>query len=640
MLQVDRESRRVSDTQESQAEVVEDSFFETRAAIHRITPNIRGTGSSPIISTERSAQNPETEPRSDLTPKRRLRHDDSQIQFIAVESSPAIVSGPQSQHLTARQKEVKERQCNETSRILEGIGSSSPRLPSPTEAADLYNMSQLPDPAVQEIPLTPSLPATVLENDDVFPGSSPTPSAKLRGQINQGGDTSSMSIRELEAHVEPDIPSSPPEANRVPPKSRGTSRRRRKGNFNPISSGDGENTIEPRQLRSWNENVSPSNIVISEDGDGPNDAESVVLDVNDLKPLGSSDAITCKVDNDGVDDRLPNQSSDGDVNPASGELELQLASQLRHSLELAVDLDEIGSTHAQPGLVPPRTRKRKREQEKQLASLAEKRRRFSRSLRMVTRSSHKELSVKVGEAERSFDSGSDDQSTENAPSSPKTSKADREASSKLLSQPSTPERPGETDEQTPPPKKRRSSRLNGDSVNVEGIPKKRRATRSGNENSEMSNPESAASLSQSRERATAPVEEQARSTRKAAREAALKLLTNGIAKPVVIIDLSDERQAAAAPDSDTDSLPDTEETHQSNDLQTTYVMAAAQTDEVSRDGADTDVEPTATSVLASLRRVLASVRGITLGRETLREMDDLMFDIRFEAHSAVRQLGN
>lgn len=45
-----------------------------------------------------------------VTPPTRLRHDDSQIRFVAVESSPIDPANNESQLLTDRQKEVKERQ--------------------------------------------------------------------------------------------------------------------------------------------------------------------------------------------------------------------------------------------------------------------------------------------------------------------------------------------------------------------------------------------------------------------------------------------------------------------------------------------------------------------------------------------------
>ncbi|SLM33787.1 Telomere-associated protein Rif1, N-terminal [Lasallia pustulata] len=60
------------------------------------------------------------------TPTRRLRHDDSQIQFAAIDSSPLGSDALDSQLLTDRQKEVTERQRLEAAAMFPGLGSSPP----------------------------------------------------------------------------------------------------------------------------------------------------------------------------------------------------------------------------------------------------------------------------------------------------------------------------------------------------------------------------------------------------------------------------------------------------------------------------------------------------------------------------------
>lgn len=69
-------------------------------------------GSAKVAATVRGSQNatPSTRVKSKgRTPKPKLRHEDSQVQFAAIESSPAAVT-QDSQLLTERQKETRERQ--------------------------------------------------------------------------------------------------------------------------------------------------------------------------------------------------------------------------------------------------------------------------------------------------------------------------------------------------------------------------------------------------------------------------------------------------------------------------------------------------------------------------------------------------
>ena len=142
--------------------------------------------SSPASSSRRRAK---------TTPKVRLRHDDSQIQFAAIESSP-LQPAAESQDLTTHQKEVKERQGREAAAMFPEI-SSSPR--SNSRATDyvlpklVLKSSQKPssESALDEN-TSPTFLPDALMND--FLGSSPTPSSK----------------RSSERRSDDDPPSSPP----------------------------------------------------------------------------------------------------------------------------------------------------------------------------------------------------------------------------------------------------------------------------------------------------------------------------------------------------------------------------------------------------------------------------------------------
>lgn len=137
--------------------------------------------------------------RNKTTPK--LRHDDSQIQFAAVEeSSPVLQENLESQALTDRQKEVRERQ-KETAVVFKEIRSSPSRKtkPSsrPSSARRSSPQSQLP--AIRRA-ATPE-PTRSLED---YVSSTPTPRRGLATALPyQDSDMA-------------DPPSSPPEPRRNP----------------------------------------------------------------------------------------------------------------------------------------------------------------------------------------------------------------------------------------------------------------------------------------------------------------------------------------------------------------------------------------------------------------------------------------
>ena len=114
------------------------------------------------------------------TPKARLRHDDSQIQFAAIESSPLQPEPAESQYLTDRQKEVKERQGREAAAMFPEI-RSSPRSASRPADHDLpkliFKSTQYAAPNLAtEKELSPTYLPDALMTD--FLGSSPTPISK------------------------------------------------------------------------------------------------------------------------------------------------------------------------------------------------------------------------------------------------------------------------------------------------------------------------------------------------------------------------------------------------------------------------------------------------------------------------------
>ncbi|KAK0102786.1 hypothetical protein ONS95_006383 [Cadophora gregata] len=157
------------------------------------------------MSLKRSRDNtPESSRRKsrkrDVTP--RFRHDDSQVQFEAVESSPMADRVVDSQLLTDKQKETKERQHAEQSMFpdLRSTPLSREKSTRKPEEAEMelptHQSSQLRTKPAEERQTTPTLP--IPSDDDGYVASSPTPTRSIRGEP------------EVEPEIDP--PSSPPVA--------------------------------------------------------------------------------------------------------------------------------------------------------------------------------------------------------------------------------------------------------------------------------------------------------------------------------------------------------------------------------------------------------------------------------------------
>lgn len=118
------------------------------------------------------------------TPKARLRHDNSQINFEPVISSPSNPLQQESQLLTERQKEIIERQ-----RMAAPLFSSSGAQKETQE--DDMPQDILSDPMAAELMQdirTPTRDLSHMGLMDVYLGSSPTPSARNRRHITRGDD--------------------------------------------------------------------------------------------------------------------------------------------------------------------------------------------------------------------------------------------------------------------------------------------------------------------------------------------------------------------------------------------------------------------------------------------------------------------
>ena len=147
------------------------------------------------------------------TPKVRLRHDNSQIQFEAIVSSPSNPFVQESQILTERQKEMIERQ-RLAGGLFANMSAPSPERevsPSPIELnSDVQSMDDLPTRSTR---ITPLKAMAKMGPMDVFLGSSPTPHARRSSQKIVSDDTdiaTPTAVRTVCVVEDEDLGSSPP----------------------------------------------------------------------------------------------------------------------------------------------------------------------------------------------------------------------------------------------------------------------------------------------------------------------------------------------------------------------------------------------------------------------------------------------
>ncbi|KAH8594703.1 Rap1-interacting factor 1 N terminal-domain-containing protein [Bisporella sp. PMI_857] len=200
-----------------------------RSPYRRFTPEVRIMVPLSALNKKTIESTPEPAERKSKrrisTPK--LRHDDSQIQFTTIESSPIPEATPDSQLLTDRQKEVKERQRADASMFPDIRSSPRPKtnssrsLASSTSSKDLSlrrSASKTPlEPPRIERQTTP----TPQPDFDAYIHSSPTPTRSVEAEINMSEIPSSPpeSLRKpqvLNDMNDFDLPSSPPEISPEP----------------------------------------------------------------------------------------------------------------------------------------------------------------------------------------------------------------------------------------------------------------------------------------------------------------------------------------------------------------------------------------------------------------------------------------
>ncbi|KAI9690952.1 MAG: hypothetical protein M1822_008572 [Bathelium mastoideum] len=172
---------------------------------------------SPQVATTSHQDQAPTPPSRSLpspsrpTPKARLRHDDSQIEFTLFESSPTDFNAMESQLLTEHQKEVRMQQEAGAAAMFPDFQTT----PGPKTINHLrHEMSGLAlqmDNAGADEPATPTSSDHELLDD--FPSSSPTPGSAAKHEFMMHEHTTSSREQSAdlpcETKKDEDVPSSP-----------------------------------------------------------------------------------------------------------------------------------------------------------------------------------------------------------------------------------------------------------------------------------------------------------------------------------------------------------------------------------------------------------------------------------------------
>ncbi|EAS29561.3 uncharacterized protein CIMG_08307 [Coccidioides immitis RS] len=525
--------------------------------------------------TKRRACSPKSS--KTATPKSRLRHDSSQIQFVPVESSPSSNAVPETQLLTERQKDVRERQRLENASLFPGAPTAaiSPKIPSAASKETHPDSDQFASE-----PLTPVIAAESGANEDDFTFSSPTPGSKEQS----AQELTDFSLSAFEWSSSPNInaasASSRPQKTKTPKK--------------PNQPSSKSSSATPHsQFRSGTVALGPTppgnqNNVVEIQGNGAcvQKGPTIAVDTFFHDPQESQESQSPSSDDPPVEKPIAKgppgtnrralpallearkdsaeQKKDVDLVPDSfsDQLEQQIASQLEQDLELSMDL-ELSDAKAR---VSTSAKKRKRD-------VADTRKDRTKRLTRGTG-----LSVEVGRCPgpdlSGFTSNSADQTAlQESPGLTSEMQSTKSQRSRKSTRPSARKNqpkatnPGSPGSQTCP--QRRSLRLRGRPATEDA-----EAT-SGCGGSEMDN------------------------VSKVERVAVFE-------------------QTGSEGGTGEDNIPQ---------------VKATPCEPLVENGPET----LNVSVLASLRSVLDCIKGASFEKTFLREIDDVMFDIKMEAHEAVRR---
>lgn len=151
------------------------------------------------------------------TSKIRLRHDNSQIQFEPIVSSPSNPFNQESQVLTERQREMLERQRFSGGLFAE-MGAGSPLQEAPRSPLEIHSDALTADDLPDHVShVTPLKALASMGPMDAFLGSSPTPHARKNNRQVVSDDTSlatPTTARAVKLANNEELGSSPPQFRR------------------------------------------------------------------------------------------------------------------------------------------------------------------------------------------------------------------------------------------------------------------------------------------------------------------------------------------------------------------------------------------------------------------------------------------
>lgn len=570
---------------------------------------------------------------------------------------------------------------NQLFSMVHSIRSASPAHPAldsglkaPSHIQNLHNH----EPGT---PPTPSLPAAVTDNDDVFLGSSPTPGSRNRKALELPSSTTTN-----RAPLGVDPPSSPPELrtsslnihNQDEPfkfsdmsspntETREADSVKRKPTYRnstlsistPVSdrrasqdnTGSGKRNASktgnrsndrPRSAsgrfikspsvtntgrRSANRPRSASgrfierNSVSQEPDSSPSKGRGVENCDQNTKSRSedtpSTHKSTSKTNRRNESHDEPRASGDADGESSSDDMESQIASQLGQDLELAVDQDERHDTdESELPNTYPMTKKRKRDVEESHKETTTKGRRRSSRRASTKEPTPDPQGVKTIRTRRSIISSSIQEPSSSSPrTEPATKKRKRrsergntdqakQTQSDDAKQPDHHSQDDESGKETkdsePTQKRRKSSRLSGQDIPEESpsqdkLPRRTRKKGKGKANKAQ---RSQSEVPSTRESSSAP-EQQA----------------------------EEEQSDSQKGEENKDSQRQEEESEPGTDHDHRVASREPQPESEHGDAA----------FLRSLRGVLDEVKLASLNLDSLKEVDDLLFQIRVQAHEALKR---
>ncbi|KAK0658631.1 hypothetical protein DIS24_g4637 [Lasiodiplodia hormozganensis] len=207
----DEEPEPVPIFEDSQEDIVREPLqFDSHGSslIHQLQD---AASSSPAEVDPTSRRRVRESSASNTTARAKLRHDNSQIDFAPIESSPTGGDSVDSQLLTDHQREVRERQ-HDTAAMFPDISSSPPRqlksrsleLPAYGRPSQGYNVDD------EEPRSTPMFNLQEYGAQQDVPSSSPTPKTRKQGHADDVLVAPYVTSSAAEHLFDTNIPSSPP----------------------------------------------------------------------------------------------------------------------------------------------------------------------------------------------------------------------------------------------------------------------------------------------------------------------------------------------------------------------------------------------------------------------------------------------